>query len=91
MKEKLIFTLVTKKKKVMDFFKEERSARGFAEEGHLTYGNVIMGIIVLLIASVFIDDAFNAVGNIFNDGVNGTADQTNLNQWSDSTDGFNRE
>lgn len=79
------------KTKAVNFFKEEKSAKVFAEEGWMIYAVIVLGIIVLLIATVFMDDGFNAVGNFFNDGVNGQTDETGLNKWADQTDGFNRE
>lgn len=77
--------------KVKSFIKEERSAREYSNEGYLMYAGIIIGIIALLIVSQFMDLSFNDIGNFFSDGVNGEADEINLNNWSDSTDGFNQK
>lgn len=75
----------------VNFLKEEKSARGSIDESWLIYGGLVVGIIALLIWTGAGDMAFNALGNMFNDGVNGQIDQGGLNQWGDQTDGFNRE
>lgn len=79
------------KSKISNFLKEEKSARGFTEEAWLTYGALIIGIALLVIAVQFLTGGFNDVGNFFVDGVNGKVDQSGLNQWGDETNGFNRK
>lgn len=79
------------KTKVTTFVLDERSARGSAEEGNLAYGAVIIGIVVLLIGSQFMDTGVNVLGNFFVDGVSGSHNESGLNEWGTHTDGFNRE
>lgn len=95
MQIKLIQTFKSVNSKVkanfISFIKEERSARGTTEEAYLTYGAIVIGVIVLLIATGFMDNAFNAIGNFFSDGVNGDIDENGLNKWGDQTNGFNKK
>lgn len=77
--------------KVTGFLKDERSAKEYSNEGYLMYAGIIIGIIALLIVSQFMDVSFNDIGNFFSDGVNGDADEVNLKNWSDATDGFNKK
>lgn len=79
------------KSKIVNFLKDERSAKGQTEEGWGMYQNIVVGIIILTILVSVFYLASNDIGNNFLDGVNGEVDQTGLNKWSDKSDGFNRK
>ena len=65
--------------KAQAFLKDETSAKGSSEEGYLVYAGIVIGIIVLGIASAFMTDSFTDIGRFFDDGVNGN--NTNPNGW----------
>lgn len=88
MKKLLSQQIQNVKNKCIEFILDERSARGSVEEGQLSYAGIVIGLILLLIGSQFIDEGFNIIGNFFTDGVNGDHNESGLNTWGDHTDGF---
>lgn len=79
------------KSKIVNFLKEEKSAKGQAEEGWGVYQNIIIGVIILTIGIGIFNIVFNDIGNYLIDGVNGEVDQSGLNKWSDKSGGFNQK
>ncbi|MEH6944644.1 hypothetical protein [Bacillus sp. JJ722] len=62
--------------KVMNFLKEEKSARGLLEEGWLMYAAIALGIILLIIAMDFLKNGYSTIGQFFLDGVTGKVTDT---------------
>lgn len=70
---------VEMKQKAVEFMKEDKSAKGATEEGYLTYGVVVLGVLILAIAVAFLTGGFESIGSFFTDGISGR--NTNPNGW----------
>ncbi len=78
-------------KKVKSFLKDETSANQYTDTGNLVLAGIVAFLLITFITLQFLDISFNDLGNMFIDGVNGNNDQSGLNQWSDTTNGFVEE